>query len=53
MTYVCTACGSDAVYTDAWASVNTSHVITFDQHFCADCEGECSIREVNCHEHTP
>jgi hypothetical protein len=43
-TYVCTRCGAGDVYSDAWVGINDStDIITFDQSFCASCEGECSV----------
>ena len=44
---VCTACGSPRVMYDAYVDVNDpDNVKTFDDVFCEDCRGVCSIHEV-------
>jgi hypothetical protein len=43
---VCTECGSPRVFADAWAALNSDEVRTFDDTFCDDCEGECSVMTV-------
>ena len=48
---VCTLCGSDEIYADAWAEWDTiaQHWVlcsTFDHKHCVDCEGECSVKWV-------
>lgn len=45
--YVCTTCGSPRVFSDAWASINTDEVRTYDDTHCDDCEGECRVRLVS------
>lgn len=38
---VCTKCGSDEIYFDAWADVNDpAHVVTFDMVWCMFCDQE-------------
>lgn len=44
--YVCTQCGSSDVYADAYAGLNDQGILTFQQEFCARCDGECSTEEV-------
>jgi len=42
--YRCTHCDSDKVYADAWIGLNDDNILgPFDQYYCTDCEGECSI----------
>ena len=43
---VCTHCGSPRVFHDAYAAINSDDVRTFDDTFCDDCEGECSVVDV-------
>lgn len=50
MTRVCSECGSENVLKDAWASFDSESqkwVLdqVFDQGFCKDCDGECTINE--------
>lgn len=43
---VCTHCGSDRVYADAYASINDpTDVLTYQQEFCMVCDGETSTFE--------
>lgn len=44
--HVCTTCGSPRVFADAYASLNTDEVRTFDYIHCDDCDGECKTQEV-------
>jgi hypothetical protein len=45
--FQCTSCGGNRVLCDAWVSLNDAEdVRTFDQTYCEDCDGECSVREV-------
>jgi hypothetical protein len=45
--FQCTSCGGNRVLCDAWVSLNDPEdVRTFDQTYCEDCDGECSVREV-------
>lgn len=44
----CSSCGSDDILRDAWASwdfLSQTWVLdnVFDQAYCEDCEGDCSI----------
>ena len=44
--YVCSECGSDMVYCDAWVGLNDPDDIkVFDNTYCDECEGQCSIDE--------
>lgn len=45
-TYVCTMCGSDDVYVDAYAALNSDEVLTYDQQFCMSCGQECHTEEI-------
>lgn len=47
---VCTYCGSPRVFVDAYASMNTDEVRTYDDIHCEDCDGECSVTEVEVDE---
>jgi hypothetical protein len=45
---VCAVCGSENVVADAWAEWDVEKQdwelrSTFDDKFCEDCEGECSV----------
>lgn len=43
---VCSTCGSDRVFFDAWVGVNDpSDILTFDTVFCNNCDGESSLTE--------
>lgn len=48
-TYICKACGSEDIRSDAWASWD-KHTqewelsTTFENYYCNNCEGECQIR---------
>lgn len=44
---VCSTCGSPRVFSDAWASINTDEVRTYDDTHCDDCEGECKTIDVD------
>lgn len=44
--HVCTTCGSPRVWVDAYASLNSEEVRTFDYTHCDDCDGECSTKLV-------
>lgn len=44
--YVCRHCGSPRVFADAWASLNSDTVRTFDHTHCDDCEGPCFTKQV-------
>lgn len=44
--HVCTHCGSPRVFADAWASLNTDEVRTYDNTHCDDCDGECRTKEI-------
>ena len=45
--FQCTSCGGNRVLCDAWVNLNDPEdVRTFDQTYCEDCDGECSVREV-------
>ena len=45
--FQCTTCHGNNVLQDAWVSLNDPEdVRTFDQTYCEDCDGECSVREV-------
>lgn len=44
--YVCDECGSARVFMDAFASMNTDEVRTYDYTYCDDCEEGCSVSEV-------
>ena len=44
--HVCTTCGSPRVFADAYASLNTDEVRTYDDTNCDDCEGECKTQWV-------
>ena len=45
--FQCTSCGGNRVLCDAWVNLNDEEdVRTFDQTYCEDCDGECSVREV-------
>ena len=45
--FQCTSCGGNSVLQDAWVSLNDpEYVLTFDSMFCQDCDGECSVKEV-------
>ncbi len=48
--YCCAACGGTNIFYDAWVPVNEdddeNEVRTFDDTHCEDCEGACSIEEV-------
>ena len=45
--FQCTSCGGNRVLCDAWVNLNDDEdVRTFDQTYCEDCDGECSVREV-------
>ena len=47
MTFECTTCGSTDVACEAFVSVNSGEVVArFDNHYCYECERECSIEEV-------
>lgn len=49
--WVCSTCGSDEVYTDAYVGLNdASDVLTFDEEFCAKCEGETTTKEITAAE---
>ena len=50
VTFVCTCCGSRNVMRDAWAvwDEGTQHWelgSVFDAAFCADCDGETTLKE--------
>lgn len=42
---VCNYCGSPRVFRDALAAINTDVVHTYDNTYCEDCAGECSVTE--------
>lgn len=43
----CTSCGGCNVFADAWVNINDPEdVRMFDQAFCEDCDGECSVEQV-------
>jgi hypothetical protein len=45
--FQCTSCHGNNVLCDAWVSLNDPEdVRIFDQAFCEDCDGECSVVEV-------
>lgn len=45
--FQCTSCGGNRVLCDAWVNLNDPEdVRTFDQTYCEDCDGECSVKEV-------
>ena len=49
--YICTECGSDNIKWDAWAAYNeeTQEMELdnwFDNTYCIECDGECSINKV-------
>ena len=45
--FQCTSCGGNRVLCDAWVNLNDDEdVRTFDQTYCEDCDGECSVKEV-------
>jgi hypothetical protein len=49
-TYICDVCGSEDVMLDAYAEWDTEiqdWVLrsTFDQAYCEQCEGECTLEE--------
>ena len=45
--FQCTSCHGNNVLCDAWVSLNDPEdVRLFDQAFCEDCDGECSVEEV-------
>ncbi len=44
--HVCNTCGSPRVFEDAYASINTDEVRTYDNCWCDDCNGECSVTNV-------
>ena len=45
--FQCTSCGGNRVLCDAWVNLNDPEdVRTFDQTYCEDCDGECSVTEV-------
>lgn len=48
--YVCSQCGSHRVFADAWASLNTSEVRTYDDTHCDDCEGPTRVNTVEVDE---
>lgn len=42
--WVCSTCGSDAVFFDAWVGANDpTDLRVFDQAYCDDCGGETSL----------
>ena len=44
--YVCSECGSDKIWQDAWVNPNDlTDVRTFDQHFCDECCSEVGTDE--------
>ena len=48
---VCSECGSDAVFRDAWAKWEADRqewilAEVFDDAYCNECNGECSLKEV-------
>lgn len=44
---VCSACGSDRVYCDAYVGLNDPEdVLLFSQEYCAECGGETTTVEV-------
>lgn len=42
---VCNYCVSPRVFRDAYVGINTEEVRTFDDTYCEDCAGECSVTE--------
>lgn len=49
--FQCTSCGGNRVLCDAWVNLNDDEdVRTFDQTYCEDCDGECSVQEVDVDE---
>lgn len=44
----CSHCGGTAVYADAWVGINDPDDVLgpYENFHCEDCEGECSITEV-------
>ena len=48
---ICSECGSDNVLADAYARWNSEKNdweldSTFDSYYCNECEGECSVEDV-------
>lgn len=49
VTLICEACGSPDVLQDAWTDPNDNDAVvsTFDNFHCPNCEGECSVVEID------
>lgn len=55
ITYVCATCGGKNVKWDAWAEWDEEQQClvlanSYDQNHCDDCDGECSVEEVELDE---
>ena len=46
MRTICATCKGDNILQDAYVDMNGEVVSTFDNFFCGDCDGECSIETV-------